>query len=180
MSKNKYSKHVYLLNKTIFSGDESYQGTENVDFTQDVNRTKMGNNESVYNDSQFPTEKKEFKPEVNPHFLKRNDQKRNCVWFGTYAHWISNFEMAKVIQECKEDKSLPTESAAIHLKDFDIIFEKRGETGHPVLVKNEDSGVCLIKIYLIKKTQLEYLINQETKATFSGKYGFIKPISLKT
>lgn len=77
--------------------------------------------------------------------------------------------MAKVISECKEDSTLPTESAAIHLKDFDVVFENRNGSGYPVLVKNSDSGVSLIKIYLVKKTQLDYLINLETKASFHGK-----------
>jgi len=165
---NRYSKHVYLLNKTIFSGDDSYLGTDNVNCTQEGNTTKMLNN-TEYADSQFPTEKKDFKSKINPHILKRNDQKQNWVWFGTYIHWISNHEMAQVIQRCPEDTSMPTESAAIHLRNYDVVFESRNGTGHPVLVKNEESGVCLIKIYLIKKTQLEYLIHEETKVDFKGK-----------
>lgn len=122
------------------------------------------------NESQFPTEKKEFKSKINPHILKRNDQKENCVWFGTYSHWISNYEMSEVIQKCTKDASMPSESAAIHLRDYDIVFEKRGENGHPVLVKNEEDGVCLIKIYLINRVQLEFLVNEETQANFKGKY----------
>ena len=72
--KNKFSKHVYLLNKSVFSGESSFYGSEKLDFTQDANATRF-NNKSVINESQFPTEKKDFKSNVNPHILKRNDQK---------------------------------------------------------------------------------------------------------
>jgi hypothetical protein len=37
----------------------------------------------------------------------------------------------------------------------------------PVLVKNEETGVSLIKIYLIKKVQLEYLVKVESQTEFN-------------
>jgi hypothetical protein len=39
----------------------------------------------------------------------------------------------------------------------------------PVLVKNEETGVSLIKIYLIKKVQLEYLVRVQSQTEFKGK-----------
>jgi len=128
----------------------------------------MGN-KSYYNDSQFPTEKKDFESNLNPHFLKRNFQKRDCVWLGTYNNWVSSDQIAKALKGFEEDPTLPVESAAIHLKDYDIVFQKNGEDATPIMVKNEESGVALIKIYLIKRNQLEYLINLETKSDFKGK-----------
>jgi hypothetical protein len=88
-SRSKYSKHVYLLNKSVFSEKDSYYGSENIDFTREVDVTKQGN-KSLYNDSQFPTEKKDFKSDVNPHILKRFDQKKDSVWFGTYMKYLSS------------------------------------------------------------------------------------------
>ena len=67
-SKINLSKHVYLLNKTVLSNESSYYGGEKLDYTQDANDPKS------INDSEFPTEKKNFKSDVNPHILKRNNQ----------------------------------------------------------------------------------------------------------
>ena len=77
--------------------------------------------------------------------------------------------MTQTLRNCEEDSSIPTESAAIHLKDFDVVFQKDNEKAIPVLVKNKESGVSLIKIYLISKIQLDFIINLETQAKFKGK-----------
>lgn len=161
MEKSSNSKYVYLLNKSVFSEKDSY-------YTKEADNTKI-QEKSVYDDSQFPTEKKDFKSDMNPHKLKRDYQKETYVWFGTYNKWMASDDIIRDIRTWQEDSALPTESAAIHLKDYDLVFQKNGSSSEAVLVKNPESGVCLVKIYLIKKVQIEHFINLETKSKFQGK-----------
>lgn len=78
-------------------------------------------------------------------------------------------EIIDQITSWPEDSSPPWEAASIHLKDFDVIFVKQGDQCEPVLVKNEESGVWLIKIYLIKKVQFEHVVSLQTGLKFKEK-----------
>ena len=67
--------------------------------------------------SELKTKKKEFINKIDPHNLKRLIQKERCIWFGVHNELLRTKNMIKLIEKCK-DKSLPIESAAIHLDKY--------------------------------------------------------------
>ena len=56
--------------------------------------------------------------------------------------------MIKLLEKCK-DKTLPIESAAIHLNKYKIGFNK-----NRIFITNDENSVIFFKLYLIKKEQL--------------------------
>ena len=100
------------------------------------------------NNSELKTKKKEFINRVDPHNLKRLLQKERCIWFGVHNELLRNKNMIKLIEKCK-DKSLPIESAAIHLDKYTVGFNK-----NRVFINNDESSVIFFKLYLINKDQL--------------------------
>jgi hypothetical protein len=69
--------------------------------------------------------------------------------------------MGKAISQCR-DKTLPEETVSIHLKDYSLkFFVGNSHSSLPLIAKTE-KGVILIKLYLLKREQVEDLIKQET------------------
>jgi len=102
-----------------------------------------------YNDnSELKTKKKDFINKIDPHNLKRLIQKEKCIWFGVHNELLRNKNMIKLIEKCK-DKSLPIESAAIHLDKYKVGFNK-----NRVFITYDENSVIFFKLYLIKKEQL--------------------------
>ena len=100
-----------------------------------------------YNDnSELKTKKKDYINKVDPHNLKRLIQKEKCIWFGVHNELLRNKNMIKLIEKCK-DKSLPIESAAIHLDKYKVGFNK-----NRVFISFDESSVIFFKLYLIKKS----------------------------
>ena len=108
------------------------------------NQTKINEN----SDAELKTIKKDFMNKVEPHNLKRLIQKEKCIWFGVHNELLRNKNMIKLIEKCK-DKSLPIESAAIHLDKFKVSFDK-----NRVVINNDENSAILFKLYLITKEQL--------------------------
>ena len=100
------------------------------------------------NNSELKTKKKEFVNKIDPHNLKRLIQKERYIWLGVHNELLRNKNMIKLLQKCK-DKSLPIESAAIHLDKYKIGFNK-----NRVFITNDENSVIFFKLYLIKKEQL--------------------------
>ena len=100
------------------------------------------------NNSDLKTKKKEFINKIDPHNLKRLIQKERYIWFGVHNELLRNKNMIKLLDKCK-DKSLPIESAAIHLDKYKIGFNK-----NRVFITNDENSVIFFKLYLIKKEQL--------------------------
>ena len=135
------------------------------------------------NNSELKTKKKEFINKVDPHNLKRLIQKERCIWFGVHNELLRNKNMIKLIEKCK-DKSLPIESAAIHLDKYKVGFNK-----NRVFINNDENSVIFFKLYLITKEQLidilkiQYLCNDyidlEMKKVFNKKKN-IKDINLSS
>ena len=109
--------------------------------------------------SELKTKKKEFINKIDPHNLKRLIQKEKCIWFGVHNELLRNKNMIKLIEKCK-DKSLPIESAAIHLDKYRVGFNK-----NRVFINSDQNSVIFFKLYLITKEQLidilkiQYLCN---------------------
>ena len=101
-----------------------------------------------YNESDIKTKKKDFVNKVDPHNLKRLIQKERYVWFGVHNELLRNKNMIKLIEKCK-DKSLPIESAAIHLDKYRLGFNK-----NRVFITYDENSVIFFKLYLITKEQL--------------------------
>ena len=120
------------------------------------NDTKRNNNNEkenlniieYINNSELKTKKKEFINKVDPHNLKRLIQKEKCVWFGVHNELLRNKNMIKLIGKCK-DKSLPIESAAIHLDKYRLGFNK-----NRIFINYDENSVIFFKLYLITKEQL--------------------------
>ena len=108
------------------------------------NQIKINEN----SDAELKTIKKDFMNKVEPHNLKRLIQKEKCIWFGVHNELLRNKNMIKLIEKCK-DKSLPIESAAIHLDKFKVSFDK-----NRVVINNDENSAILFKLYLITKEQL--------------------------
>jgi len=71
--------------------------------------------------------------------------------------------MTNALDKCW-DKSKPIETASIHLKDYSLkFFVGTTENSLPLIAKSE-KGVILIKIYLLKREQVEDLVKLETGA----------------
>ena len=98
--------------------------------------------------SELKTKKKEFINKIDPHSLKRLIQKERYIWFGVHNELLRNKNMIKLLEKCK-DKSIPIESAAIHLDKYRIGFNK-----NRVFIINDENSVIFFKLYLIKKEQL--------------------------
>ena len=146
------------------------------EFKKDNKEIDNNNNLNIkeYNDeSDLKTKKKDFVNKVDPHNLKRLIQKEKCIWFGVHNELLRNKNMIKLIEKCK-DKSLPVESAAIHLDKNRIGFNK-----NRVFITYDENSVIFIKLYLIKKEQLidilkisyfcNNLIDSEMKKVFNMK-----------
>ena len=101
-----------------------------------------------YNNSELKTKKKEFINKIDPHNLKRLIQKERYIWFGVHNELLRNKNMIKLLEKCK-DKTLPIESAAIHLNKYKIGFNK-----NRIFITNDENSVIFFKLYLIKKEQL--------------------------
>ena len=116
--------------------------------TNKINNEEDKLNIIEYNNSELKTKKKEFINKIDPHNLKRLIQKERYIWFGVHNELLRNKNMIKLIEKCK-DKTLPIESAAIHLDKYRIGFNK-----NRVFIKNDENNVIFFKLYLIKKEQL--------------------------
>ena len=101
-----------------------------------------------YNNSELKTKKKEFINKIDPHNLKRLIQKERYIWLGVHNELLRNKNMIKLLEKCK-DKTLPIESAAIHLNKYKIGFNK-----NRIFITNDENSVIFFKLYLIKKEQL--------------------------
>ena len=101
-----------------------------------------------YNNSELKTKKKEFINKIDPHNLKRLIQKERYIWFGVHNELLRNKNMIKLLEKCK-DKTLPIESAAIHLNKYKVGFNK-----NRIFITNDENSVIFFKLYLIKKEQL--------------------------
>ena len=113
--------------------------------TNKINNEEDKLNIIEYNNSELKTKKKEFINKIDPHNLKRLIQKERYIWFGVHNELLRNKNMIKLIEKCK-DKTLPIESAAIHLDKYRIGFNK-----NRVFIKNDANNVIFFKLYLIKK-----------------------------
>ena len=146
--------------------------------TQNNKESNKNDNDNLniieYNtNSELKTKKKEFVNKVDPHNLKRLIQKERCIWFGVHNELLRTKNMIKLIEKCK-DKSLPIESAAIHLDKYRVGFNK-----NRVFINNDENSVIFFKLYLITKEQLidilkiQYLcddsIDSELKQIFNKK-----------
>ena len=146
--------------------------SNNIDDESDNNKLNIieYNND---NNSELKTKKKEFINKVDPHNLKRLIQKERCIWFGVHNELLRNKNMIKLIEKCK-DKSLPIESAAIHLDKYRVGFNK-----NRVFIDSDENSVIFFKLYLITKEQfldilkIQYLCNDsidsEIKKIFNMK-----------
>ena len=156
IQKNKNNKQI-KNNKQNKNNKKIYnkKTNNNIDET-DNNKLKII---ECNNNSELKTKKKEFINRVDPHNLKRLLQKERCIWFGVHNELLRNKNMIKLIEKCK-DKSLPIESAAIHLDKYTVGFNK-----NRVFINNDESSVIFFKLYLINKDQLidilkiQYLCN---------------------
>ena len=102
--------------------------------------------------SELKTKKKEFINKIDPHNLKRLIQKERYIWFGVHNELLRNKNMIKILEKCK-DKSIPIESAAIHLDKYRIGFNK-----NRVFITKDENNVIFFKLYLIKKEQLTEIL----------------------
>jgi len=146
---------------------------KNNKITNNLNDSDINLNIIEYNDSELKTKKKDFVNKVDPHNLKRLIQKEKCIWFGVHNELLRNKNMIKLIEKCK-DKSLPIESAAIHLDKYRVGFNK-----NRVFIKYDENNVIFFKLYLITKEQLIDIlkisyscndsIDSEMKKAFSTK-----------
>ena len=149
---------------------------QNNKFINKIDNEPDNNNLNIIeynNNSELKTKKKDFINKVDPHNLKRLIQKERCIWFGVHNELLRNKNMIKLIEKCK-DKSLPIESAAIHLDKYRVGFNK-----NRVFINNDENSVIFFKLYLITKEQLidmlkiQYLCNDtidsEMKKIFNNK-----------
>ena len=79
------------------------------------------------------------------------------IWFGVYNELILNENISKLLEKCN-DKSLPKESASIHLNKFSIAFNK-----NKIFIKNKENSSIFIRLYLITKNQLIDILKNEYK-----------------
>ena len=85
---------------------------------------------------------------ISPEFEK-------YIWFGVYNELLLNENISKLIEKCT-DKSLPKESAAIHLNKYSITFNK-----NKIFIIYKENSSMLIKLYLILKNQLIDILKKE-------------------
>ena len=79
------------------------------------------------------------------------------IWFGVYNELLLNENISKLLEKCN-DKSLPKESASIHLNKFSISFNK-----NKIFIKFKENSSIFIKLYLITKNQLIDILKIEYK-----------------
>ena len=134
------------IKKEIINNKKKNIKEKEIKKENDIDNNKL--NIIEYNNSELKTKKKEFVNKVDPHNLKRLIQKERCIWFGVHNELLRNKNMIKIIEKCK-DKSLPIESAAIHLDKYRIGFNK-----NRVFIRYDENSVIFFKLYLITKEQL--------------------------
>ena len=86
---------------------------------------------------------------------KISPEKGKYIWFGVYNELLLNENISKLLEKCL-DKSLPKESAAIHINKYTIAFNKN----KTFIIYKENSSM-LIKLYLIFKSQLIDILKKE-------------------
>ena len=84
-------------------------------------------------------------------------ENQNYIWFGVYDQLMINENLAKVLEKCIH-KSLPKESASIHLNKYTIAFNK-----NKIFIIYKENSSIFIKLYLIKKSQLIDILKSEYK-----------------
>ena len=82
-------------------------------------------------------------------------EKEKYIWFGVYNELLLNENISKLFEKLV-DKSLPKESAAIHLNKFTISFHK-----NKIFITYKENSSMFIKLYLILKTQLIDILKKE-------------------
>lgn len=149
------NKKNKINNNKIIKKDSINNKKKNIKISRKENDNDNDNdidnnnlNAKDYNNSELKTKKKEFVNKVDPHNLKRLIQKERCIWFGVHNELLRNKNMIKLIEKCK-DKSLPIESAAIHLDKYRVGFNK-----NRVFISYDENSVIFFKLYLITKEQL--------------------------
>ena len=83
------------------------------------------------------------------------------IWFGVYNEFLLNDNISKVLEKCN-DKSLPKESASIHLNKYSISFNK-----NKIFIIFKENSSIFIKLYLISKNQLIDILKTEYKCNDS-------------
>ena len=86
-----------------------------------------------------------------------SQENKNYIWFGVYNEMLLNENISKVLEKCN-DKSLPKESASIHLNKFIISFNKNN-----IFILFKENSSIFIKLYLITKNQLIDILKNEYK-----------------
>lgn len=84
-------------------------------------------------------------------------EKEKYIWLGVYNELLLNEKISKLFDKLV-DKSLPKESAAIHLNKFTISFHKNN-----IFIKYKENSSMFIKLYLILKTQFIDILKKEYK-----------------
>lgn len=99
--------------------------------------------------------------EQNKEFSNSNQstspEKEKYIWFGVYNELLLNENISKLFEKL-EDKSLPKESAAIHLNKFTISFHKNN-----IFITYKENSSMFIKLYLILKAQFIDILTKEYK-----------------
>lgn len=86
---------------------------------------------------------------------KDNDKNENYIWFGVYNELLLNENISNTLKKCT-DNSLPKLSASIHLNKYKISFNK-----NQIFITYKENSSMFIKLYLILKTQLINILNNE-------------------
>lgn len=82
-------------------------------------------------------------------------EKEKYIWFGVYNELLLNENISKLFEKLV-DKSLPKESASIHLNRFIISFHK-----NKIFITYKENSSMFIKLYLILKAQLLDILKKE-------------------
>ena len=82
-------------------------------------------------------------------------EKEKYIWFGVYNELLLNENISKLFEKLV-DKSLPKESASIHLNKFTISFHK-----NKIFITYKENSSMFIKLYLILKAQLLDILKKE-------------------
>ena len=82
-------------------------------------------------------------------------EKEKYIWFGVYNELLLNENISQLFNKLV-DKSLPKESAAIHLNKFSISFHK-----NKIFITYKENSSIFIKLYLILKTQFIDILKKE-------------------
>ena len=87
--------------------------------------------------------------------LNISSENQNYIWVGIYNELMINENFTKILEKC-QDKSLPKESASIHLNKYSISFNK-----NKIFIIYKENSSIFIKLYLIKKEQLIDILKNE-------------------